>query len=341
MIKRSALVDRFVAHTEWRDAIQAPLAGDASNRRYLRLTRTDGQSAVLMDAPPDKGEDVRPFVEIARHLLNVGLSAPAIYAEDQDNGLLLIEDLGDALYARVLESAPEREQEFYSAAIDALCHLHQSPCPTGLLAYDAETTVPLAAVAYDWYLFGVHGACNAEAKAKFIDRFTPLITVFNDHLSVLIQRDYHAENLLWLPERSGIARVGLLDFQDAMRGHPAYDLVSILQDARRDVSAKTVAAMKARFIRNGSHDPVDFETAYAVFGLQRNLRILGVFARLCLRDNKAHYVDYIPRVWRFIETNLQHPSLADLRDQITNDLPSPQAQVLTRLKEQSGSCAGR
>lgn len=340
MTSRKELTEAFVARVGWGTAHVAPLAGDASNRRYLRLTDADGRHAVLMDAPPAKDEDIRPFLDIARRLSAFGLSAPEIYAEDAENGFLLIEDFGDALFARILEETPDMETELYGAAVDVLIHLQGHPVPT-LQPYASEVTAPLAALSYDWYLAGTGVEDITHAKSLFLDAFTPNLARFDSELDALIQRDYHAENLIWLPERGGVRRVGLLDFQDAMRGHATYDLVSVLQDARRDVSMEVEAAMKSRYLRATRCDPTAFDTAYAVFGLQRNLRILGVFARLCLRDNKAHYVDLLPRVWRHIQTNLQHPSLADVAGTIATDLPAPGPGVLARLKENRGTWAGR
>jgi aminoglycoside/choline kinase family phosphotransferase len=160
-------------------------------------------------------------------------------------------------------------------------------------------------------------------------------------LSVLIQRDYHAENLLWLPERQGVARIGLLDFQDAMLGHPVYDLVSVLQDARRDVNPVVAEQTRQHFEAQSGMSSTSFDLAYAVLGLQRNLRILGVFARLCLRDDKPHYVDFMPRVWGHIQTNLTHPALSEVADIISRDLPVPTPDNLSLLKSKRGAWAGR
>jgi len=154
---------------------------------------------------------------------------------------------------------------------------------------------------------------------------------------VLIQRDFHAENLLWLPNRTGVQRVGLLDFQDARTGHPAYDLVSLLKDARRDVPAKVERAMIARYVQNTNSDPRAFDAAYQLLGVQRNLRILGVFARLSLHFNKPHYVDLIPRTWAHLMQGLSHPALKKLRDQVLKDLPPPTPENLTVLKEKCAS----
>ena len=216
--------------------------------------------------------------------------------------------------------------------------LHQVK-PPPLLTYDAKTTVPLAGLAYDWYQFGAIGAVDMDQKAQFSDAFFKIIRQFDSSLTVLIQRDYHAENLLWLPDREGTARVGLLDFQDAMIGHPVYDLVSVLQDARRDVSGQIERHMMERFLANSGLEPRAFNIAYSVFGAQRNLRILGVFARLCLRDAKPHYVDLIPRVWRHLQTNLSHPILAPVAELIRNDLPEPNTALLSHIKNKSGTCS--
>lgn len=337
---RADQAKRFIAASGWADATLRPLAGDASNRRYDRLIKTNGKSAVLMDAPPYKGEDVRPFVQIARYLSARGLSAPDIYAQDPDNGFSLIEDLGDRLFAREMLSSPDSEDMLYEAAVDVLIHLHGAPAPN-LPAYRSALTVPLAALAYDWYQKGAGGAPDANAQQTFSAAFERIIQPYDAALTVLIQRDYHAENLLWLPDRSGHARVGLLDFQDAMLGHPSYDLVSVLQDARRDVPEETQTKMLARYIERTGQDSDGFTAAYAVFGLQRNLRILGVFARLCLRDGKAHYVDLIPRVWGHVQANLQHPALAEVKPIIADTLTPPSPDILKKLKGDCGTWTGQ
>lgn len=332
MTDRSAALADFLASTDWHAAEARPLAGDASNRRYLRLHRPDGGRAVLMDAPPEKGEDVRPFTRIARYLTGLGLSAPAILAEDATRGFLILEDLGDALFARVLERTPEEEIRLYAAATDVLVTLHHHAPPTDLPPYSPQVMADMAALSFDWYLKGATGA-DGPARAAFHTMMHDLLKLNAPETDVLIQRDYHAENLLWLPERSGVARVGLLDFQDAMRGHRAYDLVSVLQDARRDVAPATESAMVARYIAATGIDPERFATAYSTLGAQRNLRILGVFARLCLRDGKARYLGLIPRVWDLLQRDLAHPALTPLATLVQSTLPAPTPAILTRLKE--------
>lgn len=340
MTTRMDQAKQFIADSGWGSATVRPLAGDASNRRYDRLTAADGTYAVLMDAPPDKGEDVRPFVRIAEYLTAQGLSAPQIYAQNHEQGFLLIEDLGDRLFAREIASHPSTEETLYGAAVDVLVHLH-STHPPDLPAYNADVTVPLAALAYDWYQKSIDGGLGSCAKRTFSQTFQEVVKPYDAELNTLIQRDYHAENLLWLPDRQGHARVGLLDFQDAMLGHRTYDLVSVLQDARRDVSGDTQSVMVDRYIDKTGSDRNSFTAAYAVFGLQRNMRILGVFARLCLRDGKGHYVDLIPRVWGHVQTNLQHPSLAGVKPVIDSTLTAPTPEIVNQLKKKCGTWTGQ
>lgn len=330
MSDREARAVSFLDTTDWGDAIRAPLAGDASNRRYERLTNPKtGQTVVLMDAPPDRGEDIRPFTRIARHLTEIGLSAPEILAEDAEHGFLLLEDLGDALFARFVRKEPTLETKLYAAAIDALLVLHKAPLPK-LDPYSPEVMTDLAALAYSKYRHGILG--NTEGEAEFRSAFHEICTEYEPSSPVLIQRDYHAENLLWLPERANAARVGLLDFQDAMSGHPAYDLVSLLQDARRDVPLSLENEMIERYLSGSDESPEPFRAAYMVLGAQRNLRILGVFARLGREYGKPHYIDLIPRVWDHLMRDLNDPALAPVASLLRAALPTPTPENLQLLK---------
>ncbi|GFE49375.1 aminoglycoside phosphotransferase [Roseobacter cerasinus] len=340
MKTRAAMLDSFLTQAGWGAARYSPLAGDASKRRYDRLTGKAGARAILMDAPPETGEDVRPFARIARHLLGLGLSAPQIMAQDDTRGFLLLEDLGDDLFARLMETDPVLEPQLYAAAVDVLTHLHKTT-PPPLPIFDATQAAEWIAPAFDWYQFGATGAVDMAAKARVRGILRALLEPLDAQPRVLIQRDYHSENLLWLPDRDGPACVGLLDFQDALQGHRAYDLVSLLQDARRDVSSDMEATMIHRYLEQTGQDAETFRTAYAVLGTQRNLRIIGIFARLCLRDGKAHYIDMIPRVWRHIERNLNHPALHELAVEIAQTLPRPAADILTELREQCATCPNR
>jgi aminoglycoside/choline kinase family phosphotransferase len=332
MPDRDAAIRAFLDKAGWSEADVAPLAGDASNRRYLRLSRHAGaECAVLMDAPPEKGEDTRAFIKIATWLKDAGFSAPEIYAQDKSSGFLLLEDLGDDLFARVVLADPEKEISLYSAATDLLAQLHEAPPPADLSPYSVPLMTEMAALAFDWYLVQTTGQ-DDDAKACFMPLISELLNTYAATADVLIQRDYHSENLLWLPRRDGMARVGLLDFQDAMLGHRAYDLVSLLQDARRDVPSAIETKMIFRYAKATAQDIEAFNIAYHVLGAQRNLRILGVFVRLCVRDGKAHYVDLIPRVWDLLQRDMRHPALSDLRANLTRVLPEPTPSILESLK---------
>jgi aminoglycoside/choline kinase family phosphotransferase len=331
MTDRAAASKSFVADAGWGTATRRFLAGDASDRSYDRLT-LNGRSAVLMDAPPGRGDDPADFIAIARHLATLGLSPPAIFAQDLTQGFLLIEDLGDAIFARVLPSQPALEVPLYAAATDVLLHLQAAPAPKALPDLSAQDWASAAAFAIDWYRFAVTG--QKTDPARFVATLTALMRQFADGPRVLILRDYHAENLLWLPDRQGLARVGLLDFQLAQLGQPGYDLVSLMQDARRDVPETIETEMIARFTAGTGQ--MGFDASYAVLGAQRALRILGIFTRLCLVSGKAHYVGLIPRVWGQLQRNLAHPALAPFAEICAKLLPEPTPEALERIHARCG-----
>lgn len=315
MSDRLVLSQQFLRRAGWGDAARAKLAGDASFRKYERLNR-NGQPAVLMDAPPPQ-EDVRPFLRIARHLLALGYSAPRVLAEDIEHGFLLLEDLGDDLFARLLRQ-DANETALYEAAIDFLLALHQHPAPADLAPYDDGRLIAETELFLDWYLPALTGRETSQSQRQAFRFLWGILApeVGMDSAPdkrILVLRDFHAENLLWLPERDGVARLGLLDFQDAVAGHPAYDLVSLLEDARRDVSPNLAEAMLQRYIAGSGVDELTFRRAYAILGAQRNIRILGIFTRLWKRDGKPQYQAFMPRMWRLVERDLSHPALTDLR----------------------------
>jgi aminoglycoside/choline kinase family phosphotransferase len=328
---------RLLAAAGWGAARAAHLAGDASNRSYQRLTDAAGRRAVLMDAPPDRGEDIRPFVRIARHLAALGLSAPAILAEDATAGFLLLEDLGCALFARAAAADPAAEALLYATATDLLAALHRHPAPADLPEqFTPRAMAESAMLAFEWYVPAVTGArAPAAAEAAFRAEIAALAAAALETPPVLVLADYHAQNLLWLPARTGIARVGLLDFQDAGAGHPAYDLVSLLEDARRDTAPELQAAMTARYLAATGMAEAPFRAAYAAMGAQRNLRILGTFARLPIRDGKPHYADLLPRVWGHLMRDLAHPDLAALARIVRTHIPAPGAAAIAAIKAAS------
>lgn len=338
---RAAARDAFLRAAGRDPGCARPLAGDASNRRYLRLAAEPGlPGAVLMDAPPERGEDVRPFVAVTHWLRAHGLSAPRIAAADPGAGFLILEDLGDALYARLLQDAPAHEAELYAAAVDLLVDLADFPAPAligpsecrlPLAPYDAAVLAREAALVRQWWMPAAGTAPAADLAAEFDALVAKATAAVAPAREVLVLRDYHAENLIWLPERPGAARVGLLDYQDALAGHAAYDLVSLLEDARRDTSPELRAAMVRRYLdRRPGLDGAEFRAACAALGAQRNLKIVGIFARLAIRDAKPRYLALIPRVWGHLQSDLAHPALAPLCAWVARHVPPPDPAALAR-----------
>lgn len=311
---------RFLIDCGWGGARHVPLAGDASSRRYTRLVR-DGETAILMEDPEG---DVTLFARLARHLSGLGLSAPRILSEDGAAGLLLIEDLGDGLLARLATDA-RTERALYLVATEALVTLHRAPPPEGLTIATPDHLTGMIDLAFRHYTKAPKLLAQAQAALH------PLLEQYARPAEVMILRDYHAENILHLPDRPGPAAAGLLDFQDALVGHRAYDLVSLLEDARRDVAEETRAACIAHYLHATGEAPETFAAAFAVLGFQRNLRILGIFARLARERAKPHYIDLIPRVWGHLARDLSHPVLAPLRPVIAA-LPAPTATHLESLR---------
>ena len=335
MTERSELQQSFLVSCGLGDAVVTPLAGDASFRRYARIAGRDG-GLVLMDAPPRDCEDVRPFVAIARHLQGLGYSAPEVFAVDAENGFLLLEDLGEATYTRILgdgEGDGAMEEPLYNLAIDLLIDLHRRPLdmavPEKLPAYTDARFLEEAMLLVDWYLPAMMGETpSPEAREAFAELWPPLLGLARASAQTLVLRDYHVDNLLHLPNRDGVGACGLLDFQDALCGPAAYDVVSLLGDARRDIAPSRVEAMKVRYLAAFPElDPQAFARAYAILGAQRNCKILGIFTRLFRRDGKAVYLSHIPRVWRLLEENLCARELAPLRDWLDVNLPAPLRNV--------------
>ena len=315
----------FLLTAGWGDAEAHPLAGDASSRRYTRLTR-GAESAILMDDPEG---DVALFARLARHLLSIDLSAPRVLAEAP--GKLLLEDLGDGLVARLCTDA-ETEKRLYLVATDALIALHRHAPPEGLPVADAAHLSRITGLVFDAYCPGSGARHDPEARDRVIAALHDLIAEHAPETDVMILRDYHAENILWLPEREGAARAGLLDFQDALKGPRAYDLISLIRDARRDVSKATAEACIRHYLAETGAEEARFRTALAVLGVQRSLRILGIFASLAKTRGKPQYIDLIPRVWNNLQTDLAHPALTELRALLEPALPAPTPETLERLK---------
>jgi aminoglycoside/choline kinase family phosphotransferase len=304
-----AAAPAFLAAHGWPGARIEPLAGDASFRRYFRVI--DGsRSAVLMDAPPPH-EDPRPFIAMARYLRGIGLSAPEILAGDLDRGLLLIEDFGGERMREAVDVDPAREATLYAGVTDVLVALHRHAPPPGLAPHGIDQWIEEVMLFPDWYGPAVGlDLCRDSFAEAWRAALAPVAKEAPTPVTLL--RDYHAENVMLLAGQAGVRHFGLLDFQDALAGHPAYDLVSILEDARRDVTPSIETAMIDRYCAaTGAGD--DFRRAYWVLGGQRNTRILGVFCRLWQRDNKPHYRLFQPRMWGLLDRNLARPELAPVR----------------------------
>jgi aminoglycoside/choline kinase family phosphotransferase len=321
MSDREALIADFLAKAGWRDAARGILADDASFRRYDRLIRGDGQ-AVLMDAPPPM-EDVQPFIQIDRILRRMGFSAPEILAEDAAAGLLLLEDLGDNTYTRVLAGDSD-EAALYELALDLLVELHRRFEGNETLSlYDDEAFLTEATLLTDWYMPAVCGReTPAALRAEYCDLWRAVLPEARRVPATLVLRDYQVDNIVWLPDRPGVAACGLLDFQDARLGPLTYDLVSLFEDARRDVPPALAEKLLDRYLDAFPDlDRKAFAASYAVMGAQRSAKILGIFTRLDRRDGKPGYLAHIQRVWRWLEGDLSHPVLAELRDWFERELP--------------------
>lgn len=311
-----ATAPAFLARSGWEHAAIVPLAGDASFRRYFRVIDA-GRRAVLMDAPPEH-EDARPFIAIAEHLASQGFAAPQILARDLDEGLVLIEDFGDLRIKELLEESPAEELAVYSRAVDLLVDLHRLPA-ADLSPYDREVYQREAGLLTEWYCPAIALSVDSEAYIRAWDAVLPLVEQ-SASPRVTVLRDYHAENIM-LIDRPAPHGLGLLDFQDALAGHPAYDLVSLLQDARRDVPPAIEAAMLDRYCA-AANPPADFEAAYAVLGAQRNAKIIGIFTRLWKRDDKPRYLSFLPRMWDLLERDLAHPALLPVADWFAANIPA-------------------
>lgn len=360
-IPRETIIRGFLLQSGWGGAALEPLAGDASTRRYVRLRRDGGATALLMDAPPKAesaacppdadeatrqklgynavarlaGPDSRRFAAFSQALAARGLAPPDILDADYEQGLLVLEDLGDDLFARAI-SGGTPALPLYEAAVDVLLALHATQAPPALgvieprvplLTYDALAYKAEVDLLVEWlYPLLKDKPLSPDLRAEWDALWQNALSGIRVGTHVIVLRDYHAENLFWLPERHGLHRVGLIDFQDGLSGSPAYDLVSLLEDARRDVDAGLAVAMLERYVtgaanRDRHFDAEGFRSDYALLGAQRNAKILGIFARLWRRDKKPGYLKLIPRVWRYIERDLDSPALADLKAWFDKNLP--------------------
>jgi len=348
MSDRENDISGFLKDAGWGAARQQAFPGDASTRSYRRLYQGD-ETAVLMNAPaqaeapacpPDAtpeerealgynalarlaGPNLAAFTGLTEELTARGFSAPRILSADIPGGLLLLEDLGDDLFAHAIPAGAD-EAELYRHGVEALAAIYRSSFPSQLnhhggewhiLDYDGPALLAETELFLDWYIEKhlARAVTNAD-RQSWRDVWSALFPALDTEATGLALRDYHAENLLWLPDRTGPARAGLIDYQDALFVHPAYDLVSLLEDARRDVPPALAKDMKAHFLKTAHiSDANAFNAAYAVLGAQRNAKILGIFVRLAMRDGKPKYLDLLPRVARHFLTDISHPDLSEAR----------------------------
>ena len=356
-MSRETDIITFLKQAGWGEAARQPVPGDASSRRYERLT-LEGKKAVLMDAPRGAEQPAEPegaseaeraalgynalarlagpepaaFVCIAEALTMRGFSAPKMLARDLEAGLLLLEDLGDDLFARIIKDDPAKESELYEAAVDTLAAIYRSSFSATLTSaqaswrlrdYDSAALQAEVDLLLEWYAADQGASMSNAATAEWKTIWSDLFNYLDVHAKGLALRDFHAENIFWLPEREAVSRVGLIDFQDGLMAHPAYDLVSLLEDARRDVSADLRPGLIARFCEKaGLENDSAFQTAYAVMGAQRNAKILGIFVRLAKRDGKPHYRRLIPRVQALFLNDIKGKVFAPLRAWFAAHLPS-------------------
>lgn len=353
---RTAEIDAFLAAAGWGDAVLRPLGQDASTRRYFRLKRPDGMSAILMDAPgvedppcpPDADEATRltmgwnaktrlaasrvdAFVALAGELNRRGLSAPQILAADPGAGFAIIEDFGEGReFARLIERGAADEIELYVGAAELLADLHSAPPPDAarghgqvwpILDFDALALRSNADQFADWMpKHDLQMRWGEAAAERWTEEREALIAQALARPRVFTLRDYHAENLIWLPERAGKARIGLLDFQDAVRGWAAWDMSMLIQDARREVSPAAREAAMAAYCAASGKDREDLEAELAIVGTLNALRIAGVFARL-IETGRPRYGDFLPRQLTILARNLAHPAVAGMAGLVRETAP--------------------
>ena len=305
-------LDEFLQQSGWVRSTVQPLPGDASFRRYFRVSDSEKGNAMVMDAPPPH-ENPRPFIDVAEYLTRHGFRAPKIFSRNLDRGLILIEDFGDQRMREHLDEQPEDEVRIYKQAIDTLINLSKTEC-ADLPPYDEAAYLREVCLLTEWYLPAMQlDFDQSEFDRIWKDALKPIART----QAVTVLRDYHAENIMLLDDGAQ----GLIDFQDALIGHSAYDLVSLLQDARRHVSPQLESEMLDYYIKSNEANE-DFRHHYALIGAQRNTKIIGIFTRLWKRDGKLRYLDFLPRMWTLLERDLDHPQLGPLKHWFDAHIPS-------------------
>lgn len=321
---RAREISTFLKQAGWPKAQRIPLTGDAGNRRYERLHDLNKGNAILMDAEPRLGENIRSFLKISQHLLDCGISTPKIFNQDISLGLILMQDFGDELLYKAANDTPHLELRLYRLAIEVLNQLHKSPPPKEVGSYFPPEMSKALATTLPWY-------CDKGLSQEIQQETEISLSTLDWSNPVLVLRDFHAQNLIYRYEQSGLAQMGVLDFQDAQLGHPLYDVTSLIHDARRILNPSVVFLLMQE-LTTTYRGQDDFKHAFSTLSAQRNLRILGVFARLCLRDKKPSYLNLIPHVWKNLWKDLSHPLLTNL-SKICESLPTPSTSFLEGLRK--------
>ena len=330
MTKREEQIKELLQKNDLLCAPTEKITSDASNRKYLRLTKGN-KTVILMDSNPEENEPVNNFIYFTNFLRKHHFSAPKIYDSDIPNGLLLLEDLGARNFADILKVTPKVETNIYKEAVNQLIMIQSKETPKQAKPYSTEILIEEALLFTEWYLGEVN---SSRLSNQFTSLLTPLLKKINKTKPTLVLRDFHAENLIWINSRKNFKRVGLLDYQDALIGHPAYDIASLLKDARRDVSIEVRDIMTNHYLEKTKHNKDLFLRDYSILSAQRNLKIIGIFSRLSIRDKKNNYIKLIPRVWKNLENDFIHPDLENLSKFINSVAPYPNVNILKNLYQE-------
>ena len=317
MADRENLITDFLNNSGWKNAKRSGLAGAASFRQYQRISLKN-KNAILMNAPPEK-ESIKPFIYFTQHLRSLGYSAPEILATDTKTGLIILEDLGDTTFT-IMIAQGSNEKTLYECAVDLLIDMHRRPkkqiVPKNISLYDDKAFIQEALLLTKWYTPQVGGkTLSIDAKKNFELIWQQLLSKCPTIKDTLVLRDFHADNLMWLPNRFGISACGILDYQDALLGPAIYDLMSLLEDVRRDIRPEFVKFLQTRYLNAFPKiKPYDFNNSFSILAAQRHCKVIGIFSRLALRDGKFSYLSYLPRAWRLLEDKCLSPPLSPLKN---------------------------
>ena len=321
MVSRINQINNFLKNNKIETKNLIPIKNDASFRKYFRVDKK-----ILMDADPHLGEDVGSFININHVLREFKLNVPEIFTIDKENGFLLLEDLGENIFSQILNS--ENEEQLYKQAIDVLVEIYKKDLNkfsnfTFLEKYSVEKLQDESQLFIEWYLKKYLKINITDTDIKnFKDIINKIFNNLDTKFEKLVLRDYHVDNLILQKSKLGLKKVGILDFQDAVLGSSSYDLISIIEDVRRPISKDLKNILIKYFIDSTGYDPNQLEKELAFYSVQRNLKILGIFSRLNLRDNKSKYMGYNDNAWKYIESNLNNPTMSDLKVWLKKILPN-------------------